>query len=158
MKTKENVYGRREVERVMTAGLCFNRAALGTWRKVRNSLAQDHRLVNAQYWYRFPIHMVPCSRGSKDRNCCSQKRPTQAIALTLTIHGTSCLLNAAREPSVITKLNQSFKRTMRNRFNYSPRFSNALMAAKSFARDWRKNRAVLKRSHEHAKDIDATGQ
>jgi hypothetical protein len=36
----------------------FEACALGDVAKAKAALAKDPRLVNAQYWYRFPIHMA----------------------------------------------------------------------------------------------------
>jgi hypothetical protein len=57
MKTKRYVYG---VEKLngRDAWALFKACALGDVPKVKTLLAKDHRLVNAQYWYQFPIHLA----------------------------------------------------------------------------------------------------
>ena len=57
MKTKAYVYG---VEKLngYDAWALFEACALGDVPKVKALLAKDRRLVNAQYWYQFPIHMA----------------------------------------------------------------------------------------------------
>src|SRR5438105_5946149 len=57
MKTKTYVYG---VEKLngYDAWALFEACALGNVLRVKALLAKDRRLVNAQYWYQFPIHMA----------------------------------------------------------------------------------------------------
>ena len=57
MKTKAYVYG---VEKLNghDAWALFKACGLGDMAKVKVLLAKDQRLVNAQYWYQFPIHMA----------------------------------------------------------------------------------------------------
>jgi hypothetical protein len=57
MKTKAYVYG---VEKVngYDAWSLFESCAKGDLAKAKALLAKDPRLVNAQYWYQFPIHMA----------------------------------------------------------------------------------------------------
>ena len=54
MKTKSYVYG---VEKLngYDAWALFEACAHGDVPKVKAILAKDRRLVNAQYWYRFPL-------------------------------------------------------------------------------------------------------
>src|SRR5215475_4826693 len=55
MKTRSYVYG---VEKLngYDAWALFKACALGDLGKVKTLLRKDQRLVNAQYWYQFPIH------------------------------------------------------------------------------------------------------
>ena len=57
MKTKTYVYG---VEKLSghDAWALFEACALGDVPKVKSLLAKNPRLVNAQFWYQFPIHMA----------------------------------------------------------------------------------------------------
>src|SRR6266852_9175393 len=57
MKTKSYVCG---VEKLngYDAWALFEACARGDVPKVKALLAKDRRLVNAQFWYRFPIHMA----------------------------------------------------------------------------------------------------
>src|ERR1700724_2417826 len=57
MKTKTYVYG---VEKLSgyDAWALFEACALGDVPKVKALLAKNPRLVNAQFWYQFPIHMA----------------------------------------------------------------------------------------------------
>ena len=57
MKTKAYVYG---VERLngYDAWALFRACAASDVKKVKALLRKDRRLVNAQFWYEFPIHMA----------------------------------------------------------------------------------------------------
>src|SRR5712691_7569838 len=57
MKTKSYVYG---VEKLngYDAWALFEACAAGDVPKAKSLLAKDRRLVNAQFWYQFPIHMA----------------------------------------------------------------------------------------------------
>ena len=57
MKTNAYVYG---VEKLNghDAWALFKACAAGDMPKVKALLAKDRRLVNAQFWYQFPIHMA----------------------------------------------------------------------------------------------------
>src|SRR6266853_3566929 len=57
MKTKAYVYGVEKLDGY-DAWALFEASALGDVARVKERLAKDPRLVNAQYWYRFPIHMA----------------------------------------------------------------------------------------------------
>src|SRR5688572_31350308 len=57
MKTRTYVYG---VEKLngYDAWALFEACAAGNVPKVKTLLAKDRRLINAQFWYQFPIHMA----------------------------------------------------------------------------------------------------
>src|SRR5438105_14285774 len=57
MKSKSYVYG-VETLNGHDAWALFEACALGDVAKARALLAKDRRLVNAQFWYQFPIHMA----------------------------------------------------------------------------------------------------
>ena len=57
MKTKSYVYG-VETLNGYDAWALFEACALGDVPKATALLAKDQRLVNAQFWYQFPIHMA----------------------------------------------------------------------------------------------------
>ena len=56
MKTKAYIYF--EKLNGYDAWALFEACASGDAMKVKALLAKDRRLVNAQYWYQFPIHMA----------------------------------------------------------------------------------------------------
>src|SRR6516225_11734739 len=57
MKTTAYVYG---IEKLNghDAWALFEACAAGDLPKVKTLVAKDRRLVNAQFWYQFPIHMA----------------------------------------------------------------------------------------------------
>src|SRR5438445_7023865 len=57
MKTKAYVYGVQKLNGY-DAWALFEACALGDLPRVKTLLAKDRRLVNAQYWYQFPIHLA----------------------------------------------------------------------------------------------------
>src|SRR4051794_25911288 len=57
MKTKDYVYGVDKVDG-NDAWALFEACAAGDVPRVKALLAKDWRLVNAQYWYQFPLHMA----------------------------------------------------------------------------------------------------
>src|SRR5690349_15278345 len=57
MKTSAYIYGVDKLNGY-DAWKLFEASALGDATKVKTLLAKDRRLVNAQYWYQFPIHMA----------------------------------------------------------------------------------------------------
>src|SRR5689334_16914452 len=57
MKTESYVYG-VDTLNGYDAWALFEACALGDVRRAKALLAKDGRLVNAQYWYQFPIHMA----------------------------------------------------------------------------------------------------
>ncbi len=70
MKTKNYVYG-VETLNGYDAWALFEACALGDVPKVNSLLAKDRRLVNVQFWYRFPIHLaVYAGNAGTDSNGC----------------------------------------------------------------------------------------
>src|SRR6187551_2815014 len=57
MKTRSYVYGVEELNGY-DAWALFEAAATGDVAGAKKLLAKDRRLVNAQYWYQFPIHLA----------------------------------------------------------------------------------------------------
>src|SRR5688572_26503275 len=57
MKTRTYVYGVQKLNGYDACAL-FEACATGDVPKVKTLLAKDARLVNAQHWYQFPIHMA----------------------------------------------------------------------------------------------------
>ena len=57
MKTTNYVYGVDNLNGY-DAWALFKACAVDDMPKANRLLAKDRRLVNAQYWYQFPIHMA----------------------------------------------------------------------------------------------------
>lgn len=152
MKTKSYVSG---VEKLngFDAWMLFKACASGDVAKARALLAKDRRLANAQFWYRFPIHLAVFG-GHADIVKLLLNHGADPGQSVYTYDSWDKLLNAARErgqPQVEALL----QRAMQKRFNYSPAF-DALKDA-IIARDARKIGAVLRRQPGLAAASDALG-
>jgi ankyrin repeat protein len=152
MKTKSYVYG---VEKLNgnDAWVLFEACGAGDTAKVRKLLAKDRRLVNAQYWYQFPIHMAVFAGHAEivELLLDNGADPGQS---RYTYDSWDKLLFNARERGYC-EIESILQRTMRNRFNYKPDFE----ALKSgiIARDSRKISMVLRRQPDLAQASDALG-
>jgi ankyrin repeat protein len=152
MKTKHYVYG---IEKLNgnDAWALFSACAAGDTPKVKGLLAKDRRLVNAQYWYQFPIHMAVREGHAEIVKLLLEQGadPGQSI---YTYNSWDKLLLCAQERGH-REVESVLTRTMRKRFNYSPDF-HALKEA-IIARDSRKIGAVLRRQPGLAQCSDALG-
>jgi ankyrin repeat protein len=152
MKAKSYVYG---VEKLngYDAWALFEACARGDQTKARSLLARDPRLVNAQFWYQFPIHLAvfaghaPIVKLLLDRGA----DPGQSI---YTYNSWDKLLLCARERGQ-RRIQSLLERAMRARFHYTPDFEPLKEAI--IARDSRKIDAVLKRHPNLARASDALG-
>ena len=152
MKTTAYVYG---VEKLngYDAWALFEACAAGDLPKVKALVKKDRRLVNAQYWYQFPIHMAV--------------RAGHAVIVKLLLdHGTDPgqsrftynswdkLLLCAHERAH-RQVESILQRAMAKRFNYSPDFD--VLKTAIIARDARKIDAVLRCRPDLARSSDALG-
>jgi ankyrin repeat protein len=152
MKTKAYLYG---VERLngYDAWTLFEACALGDTPRVKRLLARDRRLVNAQFWYQFPIHMAVRARQAEivrlllDRGA----DPGQS---RFTYNSWDKLLVCARERGY-RQIEALLQRAMRERFSYTPDFD--VLKESIIARDERKIAAVLRRQPNLARASDALG-
>src|SRR6516164_6638618 len=152
MKTKAYVYG---VEKLngYDAWALFRACAVGDLPKVKGLLVKDQRLVNAQFWYQFPIHMAVREGHAEVVELLLDQGadPGQSI---FTYNSWDKLLLTARERGhrqVETFLQQA----MRTRFDYTPDFE--VLKAAIIARDSRKIGEVLRRQPKLARASDALG-
>lgn len=140
MKTKSYVYG---VEKLngYDAWTLFKACTAGDLTKVQSLLEKDQRLVNAQFWYQFPIHAAVREGHAAivklllDRGA----DPGQSI---FTYNSWDKLLLIARERGY-RHVESILLRSMRRRFNYSPDFD--VLKEAIIARDARRIGAVLRR-------------
>jgi ankyrin repeat protein len=152
MKTKAYVYGVEKLNGYDVWAL-FKACAVGDLPKVRALLAKDQRLVNAQYWYQFPIHMAVREGHAHvvklllDRGA----DPGQSI---FTYNSWDKLLLIARERGY-RQVESFLQQAMRTRFHYAPDFD--LLKAAIVARDPRRIGAVLRRQPGLAQASDALG-
>jgi uncharacterized protein len=152
MKTKRYVCGVEPLNG-QKAWALFEASAAGDARKVKALLAKDRRLVNAQHWYQFPIHMA-VRRGHAEIVQLLLDRGADPGQSRFTYNSWDKLLLAARDRGH-RKVESILERAMRRRFNYSPDF-NALKDA-LIARDPRRTGAVLRRRPDLARSSDALG-
>src|SRR5438309_1867547 len=115
MKTKTYVYGVDKLNGP-DAWALFEACARGDLPKVRALLAKDRRLVNAQFWYQFPIHMAVRAGHALivklllDRGA----DPGQSV---YTYNSWDKLLVCARERGQ-RRIESMLERAMTRRFNY----------------------------------------
>lgn len=152
MKTKSYVYGVDKLNGYDTWAM-FKASAGGDVAKVKALLTKDPRLVNAQCWYQFPIHMalfagnVEIVKLLLDRGA----DPGQSI---FTYNSWDKLLSTARERGY-RQIESLLLKAMQKRFNYSPDF-DALKDV-IIARDSRRINAVLRRQANLVQVSDALG-
>lgn len=152
MKTSKYVYG-VDVLNGDDAWALFEASARGEVSRAKALLAKDRRLVNAQYWYQFPIHLalyaghIEIVRLLLDHGA----DPGQSI---YTYNSWPKLLQGAKDRG-LSQIELLLQRAMNKRFNYAPGF-DALKSA-IIARDGRKIGAVLRRQPTLAQASDALG-
>ena len=152
MQTKAYVYG-VETLNGYDAWALFQACAQGDVPKVTALVAKDRRLVNAQYWYQFPIHLALYAGHAAIVNLLLDHGadPGQSV---YTYNSWDKLLLAARERGH-RQIESLLERAMQKKFNYTPDF-DALKEA-IIARNARKIGAALRRQPHLARASDALG-
>jgi len=152
MKTRTYVYG---VEKLngYAAWTLFEACALGELPKVKALLAKDRRLVNAQFWYQFPIHMAVFTGNAEIVKLLLDQGadPGQSV---YTYNSWDKLLLCARERGQ-RQIESMLQRAMQKRFNYVPDFD--VLKEAIIARDSRKIGVVLRRQPNLVRAGDALG-
>jgi ankyrin repeat protein len=152
MKTKSYVYG---VEKLngYDAWALFVACARGDVMKAKALLARDQRLVNAQFWYQFPIHMAVFAGNTQIVKLLLEQGadPGQSV---YTYNSWDKLLLCARERGH-RQIESLLQRAMRKKFSYMPDFE--LLKRAIIARDSRKVDAVLRRQPNLVQASDALG-
>lgn len=152
MKTKTYVYGVEPLNGYDVWAL-FEASAGGDIKKVKALLAKDRRLVNAQYWYQFPIHMAVLAGHTAVVKLLLEKGADPGQS-RYTYSSWDKLLLSTREREY-GEIESLLERAMKRRFNYSPSF-DALKEA-IIARDRRKIDAILRRKPDLVRASDALG-
>jgi hypothetical protein len=140
MKTTAYVYG---VEKLngYDAWALFEACAAGDLPKVKALLAKDRRLVNAQFWYQFPIHMA-VRAGYAEIVQVLLAQGADPGQSRFTYNSWDKLLLCAKERGH-RQVEALLQRAMTRRFNYTPVFD--VLKAAIIARDSRKIDAALTR-------------
>jgi ankyrin repeat protein len=152
MKTKTYVYG---VETVNgdDAWALFEASARGDVPKARALLAKDQRLVNAQFWYQFPIHMA-VRAGRQEIVELLLEQGADPGQSRFTYNSWDKLLLCARDHGH-RQVESLLQRAMQKRFSYAPDFD--ALKESIIARDGRRTGAVLRQQPILARRSDALG-
>lgn len=152
MKTKSYVYG-VDALNGYDAWALFEACAFGEVQTVKSLLVKDRRLVNAQYWYQFPMHMAVFAGNAEIVKLLLDQGadPGQSI---YTYNSWNKLLLCAQERGH-RQIASLLQRAMQKKFNYSPDFE--VLKKAIIARDSRKIGAVLRRRPDLARASDALG-
>src|SRR5262249_31736394 len=121
--------------------------------KAKAILAKDPRLVNAQYWYQFPIHLAVYAGNAQIVKLLLDHGADPGQSL-YTYNSWDKLLRCATERGQ-HRIESLLRRAMHRRFNYSPDFD--VLKEAIFARDARKIGAILRRRPDLARASDALG-
>jgi ankyrin repeat protein len=152
MKTDSYVYG-VETLNGHDAWALFEACAFGDLPRVKTLLAKDPRLVNAQYWYQFPIHNA-VRAGHAEIVKLLLAHGADPGQSRFTYNSWDKLLACARDRGY-EQVASILVRAMRRRFNYAPGFDRLKEAI--IARNPRRVAAVLRRDPDLASASDALG-
>ncbi len=152
MKTSAYRYGVDEVDgNEAWALMCA--CATGDAPGVRATLDKDPRLVNAQYWYQFPIH-IAVREGHTDVVRLLLEAGADPGQSRYTYNSWDKLLAAAKDRGH-KDVQALLEAVMKQRFNYAPEFEQLKEAIKS--RDRAQVEAILKEHPELVRASDVLG-
>jgi ankyrin repeat protein len=152
MKTRRYVSGVEPVNG-RDAWALFEACARGDVPTARALVAKDRRLVNAQYWYRFPIHLAVFA-GHPELVKLLLDHGADPGQSVFTYDSWDKLLRGARERGY-RRIESLLQRAMQQRFRYDPAFD--VLKEAIIARDSRKIASVLRRQSGLARASDAFG-
>lgn len=152
MRTRAYVYGVDKLNGY-DAWALFKASAAGDVSKIKELLDKDPRLVNAQHWYQFPIHMA-VRDGRPDVVKLLLDRGADPGQSRFLYDSWNKLLRVAEERGY-ADVAAVLVGALQKRFNYSPDFQRLRDAI--VARDSRKINGVLRRSPELALASDVLG-
>lgn len=152
MKTKTYVYGVETLDGD-DAWELFVAAAAGDLPKAQALLAKDRRLVNAQYWYQFPIHRAVEAGHAEIVSLLLENGADPGQSRYTYDSWDKLLLSAQKQGRHdVASLLQT---AMKKRFNYSPDFEELKVAV--ISRDATQIEDVLKTRPELITAADALG-
>lgn len=152
MKTKNYVYGVEPLDG-NNAWTLFQACAHGDLDKVEELLNRDERLVNAQYWYQFPIHLAVYA-GHQKVVALLLKRGADPGQSRFTYNSWDKLQKVAQERGY-APIESMLQRAMQKRFRYDPDFESLKQAI--ISRDVRMVGSVLRRKPQLIFAGDALG-
>ena len=152
MKTERYQYGVEEVNGHQAWAL-FCASGVGDLDRVRALLDRDSALVNAQYWYQFPIHMA-VREGRAEMVQFLLERGADPGQSRYTYNSWDKLLAVALERGY-AEVHALLQRAMRERFGYDPGFTALVAAVKNG--DMRRIRALLDAHPDYIHAGDALG-
>ena len=150
LKTTAYVYG---VEKLngYDAWALFKACAADDLPKAQALVAKDRRLVNAQFWYQFPIHMA-VRAGHADIVKLLLDQGADPGQSRFTYNSWDKLLLCSKERGY-RQVESILQRAMAKRINYTPDFD--VLKAAIIARDSRKIDSVLRRQPSLVRSSDA---
>ena len=128
MKTAQYQYGIDSVDGNLAWSL-FCASGSGDSARVRELLAQDPRLVNAQYWYQFPIHMA-VREGHTEIVRLLLEADADPGQSRYTYNSWDKLLDIAQERA-FDEIVALLSGTMQKRFGFEPAFALVVEATKA---------------------------
>ena len=152
MKTESYVYGVEKLDGY-DAWALFEACARGDLPRVSALLAKDQGLVNAQYWYQFPIHMA-VRGGHAEVVQLLLDQGADPGQSRFTYNSWDKLLLCARERGY-TQIESLVQRSMQDKFNYASDFD--ALKESIIARDSRRIAAALKMHPSLVSASDALG-
>lgn len=152
MRTKDYIYGVEKVDG-NDAWALFQACDIGDISLVKKLLKKDPRLVNAQFWYQFPIHMAVREGHAEIVELLLQQGADPGQS-RMTYNSWDKLLLRARERGH-ERIEALLSRAMTRRFRYTPRFE--ILKEAIIARSARRINAVLRDHPELVRGSDALG-
>lgn len=152
MKTKKYVSG-TNVLNGHDAWKLFEASARGDLAAAQALIEKDSRLVNAQFWYRFPLHFAVFGGHERIVALLLENGADPGLS-TYTYDSWPKLLVAARQRGK-ERIAQLLQRKMQKLFAYSPEFESLKQAI--IALDAQQIDAVLQRQPELIEQSDALG-
>ncbi|MBL8817487.1 MAG: ankyrin repeat domain-containing protein [Planctomyces sp.] len=152
MKTSNYVYGIEPLDG-NDAWAMFEASTTGDIAQLEALLKKDHRLVNAQYWYQFPIHRAVNAGHTKIVELLLEAGADPGQSRYTYNSWDKLLLSAHANGHC--EIESLLLRTMKERFNYSPDFDRLRDAI--IARDSSGIEDVLRQQPELVRASDSLG-